>query len=143
MVSATDVRAVVLGRERPDTIRAGLVAVGLFVVALVSSSVTHLLSVSVGGPFQYLLVVVGIGFAVVYGYRNGGLLVCWTLVSAPTAGTLAFYTWLAARQETAAVALPLSFHGHGAVAFWVPAVLTFGTLAFALGVITRRMASTV
>ncbi|MFC5280004.1 hypothetical protein ACFPM1_14735 [Halorubrum rubrum] len=141
MVSVTDVRAAVLGRDRRDAVRAGVVAVGLFVVALASSSVTHLLSVSAGGPFQYLLVVVGIGFAVVHGFRNAGLLVCWALVSAPVAGTLAFYTWLTTRQDAAPVALPLSFYGHGAVAFWIPTVLVCGTFAFALGVLTRRAAS--
>jgi hypothetical protein len=129
-------------REPPpfDPVRGGLA----FVIGLLTglyTLVSELYLHTQPAPVLWLFVVLGAILATVSAFRQRGLLVSWLLVLGPVCGPLAFYDWLTITRQQAPVALVLSFHGYGAVSFWIPTAFMLGTLAYGIGALTRISAT--
>lgn len=114
-----------------------LVAGGLFVLSGAAAVAREFSSLPVDVAVLSLFVLAALPLAAVAAYRDGGLVVCWVLAFAPAAGPLTVYAWIMSQEGPSPVALPASFDGQGAHAFWIPTALLLGTLAFGLGVLVR------
>jgi hypothetical protein len=131
MVDTLAIRRDLLG-SRPSVTRTGVTsAVGLFVLALVVAATSDVYITRT--RLLFLLVGCGLVLAVAVAYVNSGLLVSWALVFAPAGGALTV-DWWQTLGEPSPVALPGSFGGQGAVAFWVLFTFLFGTGCWVVGV---------
>lgn len=131
-----DVRDVVVGQKRSASRRALGLAAALYVLVVAYAGLAHLTG-AVETAVLYLFVLAGVALAAASAYRNSGWLPGLALVAAPVAGALSFYWWLALERGARYVALPGSFEGQGAAAFWLPTVLLLGTLGFGVGTCAR------
>lgn len=141
MAEAMDWRRSLLGADPTARWRWVGVAVGQFLVTGVFAFVADTADLPVLSSAEpVLLLFVGLGtvLAAVAAARHGGLLVSWLLVVAPVGGPLTYYEAVAAGASATPVAMPLSFQGHGAATFWLPAALLLGSLAFSAGVAIGR-----
>lgn len=133
MVDTAAVRRDLLG-DRHSVTQTGVgSAAGLFLLSLAAAAASSALSHTVRTEVLYLLVLCGVVLAVAFAYANGGLLVSWALVLGPAGGGVTFHWWQTL-GETSVVALPLSFGGRGAVAFWLSFSLLLGTVGWGVGV---------
>lgn len=134
-----NVRRAVVGSEPPVRKLGAGIAVVLFVLTGLYALVSHFVYHTQPETVLWFLVFLGVYLSGVFAHWRGGLAVSLLLVFGPVLGPLAFYRWLMWREGEGPVALVLSFHGHGAVTFWIPTALLLGTLAFGIGVIARSM----
>ncbi|WP_436932161.1 hypothetical protein [Halosimplex halobium] len=128
-----------LAGERPAAVRAFGTAAGLFAVALVLQALAA--SGTVPGAATPLVAAVlavatvaGPALSAVAAHRRGGLAGSLSLAAAPVAGRIAYFSLF---TPNAVVALPGSFEGSGAAAFWTPVVLALGTVGFGVGTAAR------
>ena len=124
MVDTVAIRRDLLGSQRPVTRTGVASAVGLFLLSVVVAATSSVYTTRT--QLLYLLVGCGLVLAVGFACVNSGLLVSWALVFGPAGGALTV-DWWQTLGEPSPVALPGSFGGHGAVAFWVLFTFLFGT----------------
>lgn len=131
-----NLRVAVEGRDRSYSLAGVAVAAGFAIFVLLLS----FSPLSVGIYHELLLVLVGVGLAVWWAYRNSGLGVSITLVLGPVLARLTYwevyYSVLHPRGGEP-IALPLSFGGHGAWEMWIPLSMLLSVLAFEAGVLSR------
>lgn len=132
-----EVRDATLGADPRLTRRALLAGAGLFALPAAVAFVSELASLPAGKLSLYGFVLLGVVLAAASAYRNSGLAVCWLLALSPVVGPLAVYRGFRYVRDSAPIALPLSFSGVGAAAFWIPAALLLGTVAVGVGVAAR------
>lgn len=132
-----NVRRAVVGSQPPMRKLGAGIAVVLFVLTGLYALGSHFVYHRQPETVLWLLVFLGVCLSGVFAYWRGGLAVSLLLVFGPVGGPLAFYRWLMWYEGKGPVGLVLSFHGHGAVTFWIPTALLLGTLAFGVGVIAR------
>lgn len=131
------IRTVLIGRNKPRSIRYLVVAVGLFVVAQGWLVFKHALVRRGGvipiGTYQLMFyaVLVMIGIPAVQAYRNDGLLVSWVL---GTAIPLGLYLKLLPHHLGGGLEAPQG-GVRAALTYGLPA----GTIGFVLGAGTRRV----
>ncbi|WP_135363823.1 hypothetical protein [Halosimplex halophilum] len=125
--------------ERSAAVRAFGAAAGLFGVALGLQALAA--SGTVPGAAAPLVAaalaaatVAGPALSAVAAARRGGLAGSLSLAAAPVAGRIAYFSLF---TPNAVVALPGSFEGSGAAAFWTPVVLALGTVGFGVGTAAR------
>ena len=118
-------------------------AAGLLCVTAAVAFVSELVSLPAGTLSLYGFVLLGAALAAITAYRNSGLLICCLLTLAPAVGPLAVYRGFRYVRGSGPVALPGSFRGIGAAAFWIPVALLLGAVAFSAGAAARWMARAV
>lgn len=127
-------RPALLGRERRLAVWGLFGSAGLFCLSFGIRFAGRVRDLP--GTEQLLLSTVAIGFVLssVSAYRNSGIVTSCLLVVAPLAGRLSYYTFLTQNRY---VAMPGSFSGSGAAAFWLPVGFLLGSVGFCIGVAVR------